>query len=401
MGCGAIVDENVYHTSCPNCGDVLDVEYDYQEISKTLNRFDLLNAPLSSTKYLGLLPINDYRLVVSLQEGDTNLYKTERIGSKYGLDNLYVKNEGLNPTGVFKDRGSFVEVTKAIESGAKSLIVASSGNMAASCTAYASKAGLKIFVFVPEDIPVGKLSQILSYGAHVLKIKADYSECAKIVDQIAKDHQLYQLGDYVFRREGQKTLAYEMIEQLSMDVPDFVIVPSGAGTNLSGLWKGFQEYYKLGITKKLPRMVAVQPEGCAVLVQAYKKNESRYRKWEKPDTICSAVAVTEPTDGNLALKALKESHGLALSVTDSEALQAQRTLASTEGIFSEPSSALSVAALEYLVNMKIITKKSKVICIATGNGLKDPMSALTYMKMPKTFDADIKKVSRYLKAVHG
>lgn len=398
--CGKELDEKKYNTRCPSCDDVLDIQYDYEEVGKRLNKYDLQNAPISAEKYLDLLPINDFGHVVSLQEGGTHLYKTERVGAEYGLNNLYVKNEGLNPTGVFKDRGTFVEITKAKETGAKSLIIASSGNMAASCTAYASKAGLNIYVLVPEDTPVGKLSQILSYGAHVLKIKGDYSTCVKLVDQVAKEHKLYQVGDYVFRREGQKTLAYELIEQMSMSVPDYVIVPSGAGTHIAAIWKGFKEYQKLGIVKKLPKLVAVQPKGCAVLVEAFNKKKKRYKKWSKSDTLCSAVAVTDPTDGNLALKALHESKGMAVSVKDEDALKAQKLLASTEGIFAEPSSALSIAALELLIKKKVIKKNSSVVCVATGHGLKDPMSALTNMKMPKTFDADFKQISRYFKAVH-
>ncbi len=400
VGCGKELDENKYHTRCPKCGDVLEVKYDYKEIAKILNKYDLLNTPVSAEKYLDLLPINDYGAVVSLQEGGTHLYKLETVGAEYGLNNLYVKNEGLNPTGVFKDRGTFVEITKAKETGAKSLIIASSGNMAASCTAYTSKAGLKIYVLVPEDTPVGKLSQILSYGAHVLKIKGDYSTCVKLVDQIAKDHKLYQVGDYVFRREGQKTLAYELIEQMSMNVPDFVIVPSGAGTHISAIWKGFKEYNELGIIDKLPKMVAVQPEGCSVLVDAFNKKEKRYKKWLKSDTLCSAVAVTDPTDGNLALNALYESAGKAFSVKDADALMAQKLLASKEGIFAEPSSALSIAVLQIMIKKKILKKDSKVVCVATGHGLKDPMTALNDMKMPKTLEADFKTVSRYFKAVH-
>jgi threonine synthase len=400
VGCKKKVNEQKYHTRCPKCDDALDVIYNYDDIAKRLNRYDLEKAPISSQKYLDLLPIEDFRNVITLQEGGTQLYKTDKVGKKFKLKNLYIKNEGANPTGVFKDRGTFVEITKAVEAGAKALIIASSGNMAASCTAYASKAGLKIHVLVPENTPIGKLSQIMSYGAHVIKIRGDYSRCVHLVQKLAPRHGLYLVGDYVFRREGQKTLAFELVEQFCFQVPDVVIVPTGAGTHIAGIWKGFLEYKKLGFIDSLPKMVAVQPDGCAVLYDSFKKKKKSYKPWEDLNTICSAVAVADPVDGKMALKAVYDSGGSVISAGDQEALDAQHLLASKEGIFSEPSSALSVAAVPHLIRSRIIGKNDTVVCIATGNGLKDPMTPLQTLKPPRTFEADWKVVSRYLGSVH-
>ncbi len=387
VDCDTDIDELKSHTKCPKCGGVLDVEYD-----------DLLKKKPKG--FRGFLPLKDVKSLVTLKEGNTPLYKVSSLGAKYGFANLYVKNEGANPTGVFKDRGSSLEITKALEAGAKALIIASSGNMAASCTAYASKAGLKIYVLVPEDTPVGKLSQILSYGAHVIKIKGNYSECVEISEQIANNHNLYQVGDYVFRREGQKLLAYELVEQMEKGELDAVIVPTGAGTHVAGLWKGFVECGKMGLIKKMPKMFIVQPDGCAVLVRAFDKKKKCYSRWEKADTVCSAVAVTDPVDGKLALRAVYESGGAAIAVSDKEALDAQKNLASMEGIFTEPSSALAIAAVVELKKRKLISSKENIVCIATGNGLKDPLTPLQNLPVPKTLEADFSVVSRYIKSVH-
>lgn len=389
VDCNADVDEFESHTKCVKCEGVLDVEYDYEGVMKTKVK-----------DFGGFLPLKDVKSLVTLKEGNTPLYKAERLGEKYGLKNLYVKNEGANPTGVFKDRGSSLEVTKALEAGARALIIASSGNMAASCTAYASKGGLKIYVLVPEDTPVGKLSQILSYGAHVIKIKGNYSECVEISEQIARNYGLYQVGDYVFRREGQKLLAYELVKQMGDENLDGVVVPTGAGTHIAGLWKGFVECEKLGYLKKLPKMFVVQPDGCAVLVRAFEEKKNVYSRWKKADTICSAVSVTDPVDGNLALNAVYESGGAAVAVSDKEALNAQKDLASMEGVFTEPSSALAIAAIRELKKRKMIKSNDKILCIATGNGLKDPLTPLQNLPVPKTLEADFKVVSRYIKSVH-
>lgn len=397
--CKKIVDEIITHTRCDECGGVLDIEYDMEGVLKKTRGRDGKTDLKRTDVFDGLSPVKNLEKLVTLKEGNTPLYKTDVLGRKYGLDFLYVKNEGANPTGVFKDRGSCVEVTKALEVGAKALIIASSGNMAASCSAYASKAGLKIYVLVPESTPVGKLSQILSYGAHVIKIKGDYSTCVHIAEELAVEHGFYQAGDYVFRREGQKTLAYEIAAQLNFVAPDVVVVPTGAGTHIAGLYKGFLELKLLGVTGRVPRMAAVQPQGCPVIADAYRKGLKRYKARKRAETVCSAVAVTDPSDGNLALKAVRESRGCVETVSDEAALDAQKFLAAHEGLFVEPSSALAVAVLGELKRKRIIGKRDKVVCVATGNGLKDPLTALQNIQMPKTFEADTKVVGRYIKSL--
>jgi len=396
--CGRECDERKSHNLCPHCGEALDAIFDYEKIRERLNLFDLRSAPPSVGKYLDFFPINDLQKVVGLQEGGTPLYHAEKLGKKYGLKNLYIKNEGANPTGVFKDRGTLVEITKAVEFGAKAVIVASSGNMAASVAAYCAKASLVCYVLVPAETPVGKLAQMMEYGAHVIKIRGEYTDCVRLVHDLAPSHGLFLAGDYVFRREGQKSLAYEVCEQLDHRAPDVVIVPTGAGTHIAGIWKGFKEYRMLDLIDSLPKMVAVQAAGAAVLVDAFGKRSRNYKPWKKTSTICSAVAVADPVDGKLALKAVYDSKGAVLAIEDAETLKAQKCLASNEAVFCEPSSALSVAAVSHLIDQGIIRKTDTVVCVATGNGLKDPMTPLQSLPSPPTLEADLKVVGRYLKS---
>jgi threonine synthase len=398
VACRQIADEKKSHTHCLKCGSPLEAIFDIKEIGKRIDIVNLRGAGAGIKKYAELLPVNKFEDDLSLQEGNTPLYHAEKLGPKLGMKNLYVKNEGANPTGVFKDRGSLVEISKARELGAKEVIVASSGNMAASCAAYAARAGIKCNILIPQETPPGKLAQMLEYGAHVIKIRGDYSDCLHIVEKLHKIHNLFLAGDYVFRREGQKTLAYEICEQLDFAAPDAVVVPSGAGTNFSGIWKGFNEFKMLGLIDTLPKMIVVQADGCAVLVEAFLKGLKDAMPWKKTNTVCTAVAVADPTDAIPALRAVRESNGIALSISDDETLKAQKMLAGSEAIFCETSSALSIAAIPHLKEKGIIKKDDLVVCIATGNGLKDPMTPLQNLPKPVILEADAGVVSRYLKS---
>ncbi|MFH1188176.1 MAG: pyridoxal-phosphate dependent enzyme, partial [bacterium] len=244
--CGAEFNENETATSCLKCGEALDVKYDLDYIKRRLNFYALKNSPLSALKYLAFYPILDFKGIVTLNEGGTPLHKAKNIGKKLGLNKLFIKVEGANPTGVFKDRGSLVELTKAKELNAKAVCCASTGNMAASVSAYAAAAGLPCYVLIPEGTPVGKLAQTLSYGARVIQVRGTYADCVRLCAEMAKKYNFYLAGDYVFRAEGQKSMAYEIIEQNFWKAPDFVIVPIGCGTNIAGIWKGFKEFYQLG-----------------------------------------------------------------------------------------------------------------------------------------------------------
>jgi len=397
IGCGAEFDERKTSTNCLKCGDPLDVIYNYDFIRQRLNLYALKNSPISALKYLTLYPIKNLEKIVSLNEGGTPLHQCQNLSKKYKIKNLYIKNEGANPTGVFKDRGTLVEVTKALELGAKAVCLASTGNMAASVSAYCTIAKIPCYVLVPEGTPVGKLAQTLSYGARIIQVRGTYSDCAKLAVKMSEKHGFYLAGDYVFRMEGQKSQAYEIAEQLGWRSPDYVVCPVGCGTNLSAIWKGFKELKELELISRLPKLIAVQPTGCNVVTQAFKSKSKKLKPLERPDTICSAVAAGDPLDGKKVLKALKESKGTVVEVEDEDTLQIEQLMAKEEAIFVEPSGALPIAAVQQLSEKGFFNPDDKVVCIATGSGLKDPKSAVKILPDPPTIDPDLAEVDNYLK----
>ncbi len=398
VSCGKEWDETKTSTRCLKCGNSLDVIFDYEYIGTKLNEFSLRHTPMSGMKYLDFYPIRDRKRIVSLQEGNTPLYHAKEMGEKRRLKKLYIKNEGGNPTGVFKDRGSLVEITKALELGAKAIVVASTGNMAASVSAYAGKAKIPCYVLIPEGTPIGKLSQSLAYGGSIIQVRGTYADCVQLSEKMAKKYGYYLAGDYAFRGEGQKSIAFEIVEQLNWQVPDVVIVPMGCGTNISAIWKGFQEFYKLGITESLPRMIGVQPDGCPTIVEPFRKKKARFHLVEKPKTICSAVGIGVPIDDIKALKALRESGGKGETIDDDTALEAQQEMAEFASIFTEPSGALPVAVLEKLRDQGDVSESDVIVCVATGSGLKDPKSAVLMHAEPVSLEPDIDSIDEFMKS---
>jgi len=251
-------------------------------------------------------------------------------------------------------------------------------------------------VLVPEGTPSSKLAQTLSYGAKVIQVHGDYMTAADLAVDVAKKHGFYLAGDYCFRQEGQKSQAYEIIEQLHFKVIDYVLVPCGVGTNMSAIWKGFVEFKKLGLIKTLPRMIAVQAEGASPIIKTFNLDLSDFAIEKKPKTISSAIAVGNPLDAIKVMKLLKESKGLAVSVSDEETLECQQDLGMKESIFVEPSSATTLAALKELKKEGKLKKSSTYVCILTGAGLKDPASALRILAEPPTIDPKIDEVDALL-----
>jgi threonine synthase len=394
--CEAQFSEEETVTNCLKCDSALDVVYDYEYIKGRLNLYALKNSPISARKYLDFYPIKNLNQLVSLDEGGTQLHRARNLEKQLGMKNLYIKEEGLNPTGVFKDRGSLVELTKAKEIGATAVCCASTGNMASSVAAYAAVADLPCYVFVPEGTPIGKLAQTLSYGGRVIQVRGTYADCVRLCEEAAKKHNFYLAGDYVFRGEGQKSCSYEIVEQLFWESPDFVIVPMGCGTNISAIWKGFKEFHKLGLIKKLPRIIGVQPSNVPTIVDAFLQHKDRYIEVEKPYSVASAVGIGVPQDDIKALHALRESNGYAEKASEEEILAAQQLLARKEAIFVEPSAALPIACLKHLLKKEIINPEDTVVCVATGAGLKDPKTALLSITTPATIDPEFSEVENYL-----
>jgi len=395
--CGKEYREQDTATNCLDCGDPLDCLYDFEQVKKRLNVYNLKNSSLSALKYLALYPILDFDKIVSLEEGGTPLLHAKNIGKDLGLNQLYIKNEGANPTGVFKDRGTMVEVTKAKELAAEAICFASTGNMAASVAAYASIAGIPCYVLVPEGTPIGKLSQTLSYGARVIQVRGTYSDCAKLAEEMAKKYGFYLAGDYVFRGEGQKSQAYEIVEQLLWKSPDYVVCPVGVGTNFTAIAKGFEEFKHLGLIKKTPKLLGVQARGSNVVFKAFEEGRSDYDTIHKVDTVCSAVAVGNPVDAKKLLPFIYKSEGKIVEMRDRDVLEAEQIMAKQEGVFIEPSGALPIAAVKKLSEEKFFNPDDVIVCIATGNGLKDPVSALKILPEPATIEPNLEEVDNFLK----
>jgi len=325
-------------------------------------------------RYRKALPIEPDVNAVSLSEGHTPLVLVGRIAAKLGLKNLYVKNEGQNPSGSFKDRGMTVAVTRAVQGGSKLLICASTGNTAASMAAYAARAGVTAMVTVPAGkVASGKLAQVYAYGAKIIRVEGDFDAALAITLKVAAELKELAVMNSVnpYRIEGQKTNAYEIYEQLGYKVPDYVVLPVGNAGNISAIWKGFKELKEWGISNSLPRMVGVQAAGAQPLVEAFEHGRDSVIAVQ-PKTIASAINIGNPASWRKALAALRESKGIALAVADEETIAARMDLASSEGIFVEPASAVPLAALRKLMGR--IERDATVVCICTGNGLKDQES---------------------------
>jgi threonine synthase len=391
------IDEILYF--CKKCGDILEIKFDFKELAETLKGSDWKAKPLSVWRYRDFMPIHEAAHIVTLNEGGTGLHCSQRLGDELGLKQLYVKNEGENPTGSFKDRGMTVGVTKAVELGARHVICASTGNTSASLAAYAARAGIKCTVLIPSGkIAYGKLAQAMIHGAKVLQVRGNFDQSLEFVLKLAEKHRSIYLLNSInpFRIEGQKSLGYEICEQLNNEAPDRIIVPVGNAGNISAIWKGLTEFHKLGFIKTLPKMTGIQAVGSAPIVQAIKTNSNQIIPVEKPETIATAIRIGAPVSWKKAVNAIRESRGTAETVTDEEILDAQKLLARIEGIFVEPASASSIAGLMKLVKNGVIGKEERVVCVTTGHGLKDPDTAIKQSEKPVEVDADISAIEQAL-----
>ena len=345
-------------------------------------------------RYGKYLPVSSETPVITLNEGDTPLiyscHLSEKLGKGY---EVYLKFDGANPTGSFKDRGMTMAVSKAVEEGSKAIMCASTGNTSASAAAYAARAGIKCIVLIPNGkIAIGKLAQALIYGAEVLAVDGNFDEALNLVRQITNDYPITLVNSLnPYRIEGQKTAAFEICEALE-DNPDFHFIPVGNAGNITAYWKGYKEYKEYGKIKELPKMMGFQAEGAAPIVRGHIV--------EKPETVATAIRIGNPASWAQAEAARDESHGTIDMVSDNEILEAYRLLAAKDGVFAEPASAASVAGLLKMINKgyfrKSPDKKIKIVCVLTGHGLKDPDRAISLLSKPKTVKAEMKAV---LKAI--
>jgi threonine synthase len=339
-------------------------------------------------KYRELLPITEETPIITLQEGNTPLLYSSYLSQKIGKGfKVWLKYEGANPTGSFKDRGMTVAVSKALEEKSKAVICASTGNTSASAAAYSAKAKIKCVVLIPEGaIAKGKLAQALTHDAIVIQIDGNFDGCLKLAREISSKYPITLVNSInPYRIEGQKTGAFEICDQLN-DVPFFHIMPVGNAGNITAYWKGYKEYYNLGKINKLPKMIGFQAEGSAPIVKGH--------PIENPETIATAIRIGNPASWEKAVKARDESEGLISTVTDREIVDAYKLIAQKEGLFVEPASATSVAGLLKLIREDYFKEyqEGKIVCILTGHGLKDPELAIKEAKEPISLSADIEKI---------
>ena len=341
-------------------------------------------------RYRERLPITAKTPMVDLKEGSTPLVPSRNIGPALGLARLFFKYEGMNPTGSFKDRGMVVAVAKAMEEGARVLVCASTGNTSASAAAYAASQRLRAIVVVPAgEIALNKLAQALMYGAKVVQIKGNFDSALATVRDLAENYPVALVNSVnPYRLEGQKTAAFEIVEELG-EAPDYLVLPVGNAGNITAYWKGFKEELAAGNSSQLPRMVGAQAEGAAPIVQG--------QVVENPKTVATAIKIGNPASWEGATTARDESGGSIEAVSDTEILQAQISLASGEGLFAEPASVAPLALLVRLVREGKIQRDSTTVIVLTGSGLKDPEAALSNIEPPIQLDGDARSLAKALK----
>ncbi|GMQ63387.1 threonine synthase [Vallitalea maricola] len=390
-------DEKIY--TCPECGEkgILDVEYDYEGLKKVLTKsYFEHNRDYSMWRYKDVMSIREEDIDKTLKVGWTPLYRSNNLEEKIGIKELYIKDEGLNPTASLKDRASAVAVIKALENNADTIACSSTGNAASSLAGNAARLGLSTVIFVPERAPQGKLAQLLIYGAKVISVKGDYRETFKLSKEAIDHWGWYNRNAAINPHlvEGKKTVAIEIAEQLGWQVPDWVAVSVGDGCTIGGVYRGFYDLLNIGLINRIPKILGVQAKGCCPFYTAYTENEPL--KPTDENTIADSISVGIPRNPVKAMRAVEDSKGTWITVSDEAILEAMKTLGSSEGIFGEPAGVAGLAGVIRAVKEGIITKDETVSVIITGNGLKDVKNALKAAGNKIECKPDIEQLKRYL-----
>lgn len=389
--------ESTFRYICDDCFGPLDVKYDFPLV----NRDTFSNREHTYWRYFELLPIEDKTNIVSIDAGMTPLTKAKKLGEELGLNNLYIKNDSVNPTFSFKDRPAGIAVSKAKEFGLSAVGCASTGNLASATAAHAAKGGFPCHIFAPGDIEHAKIAQALSYGANFIAVDGTYDDANRIAAQIgdSKGIGIVNINMRSYYVEGSKTLAYEVSEQLGWQVPDQLVVPVGSGAMLNAICKGFEELQSVSLLDDVSpiHIHAAQPTGCAPIVSAFKKNSTEVTPVENPDTVAKSLAIGDPGDGRYVLKRLKQYGGYAEESNNKEILDAILLLAKTEGIFTEPAGGVAVAVLKKLVDEGKIDRDEVTVCYVTGNGLKATEAIMEVLPKPEVMKADVGKISAVVK----
>jgi threonine synthase len=357
---------------CPDCGLPLFARYDLEEAGHSLKQETLRDRQPSMWRYAEVLPtaLED---AVTLGEGWTPLLHVERLGKSVGVPDLWIKEEGVNPTGSFKARGLSAAVSAAKQLGVRDLVVPSAGNAGGATAAYAARAGLTAHVLMPLDVPASNRIECEALGADVQLMPGLISDCGREAAALSDAHGWFNVATLKepFRIEGKKTMGYELAEQLDWVLPDVILYPTGGGTGLIGMWKAFEEMESLGwIDSRRPRMVVVQAEGCAPIVRAWEAGASKADPWEGAQTVAAGLRVPSALGDFLMLEALHESGGCAVAVSDEELMAAVPQMGESTGVFAAPEGAATLAALQRLVGQGVVTDNDRVVLFNTGSGLK-------------------------------
>jgi threonine synthase len=362
--CGEHINPEQPQTVCPKDGGSLYARFDLQSLKGKFTRESLKGRPANMWRYCEVLP-GDHP--ITLGEGFTPMLPSREN------PNVYIKDEGLNPTGSFKARGLCAAVTMARYYGLKKLAIPSAGNAASALSAYCAAAGIEAHIFMPKDVPKANYVECKSYGAKVTLVDGLISDCAKMVQERKQAEGWFDISTLKepFRVEGKKTMGYEVAEQLNWEMPDAIFYPTGGGVGLIGMWKAFDEMEQLGwIGKKRPRMVSVQAAGCAPVVKAWQEHKSTAEVWQNAETLAAGLRVPKPYADYLVLDIIKESNGAAVAVPDEQIFEAVQEWASKEGVFAAPEGAACLAAYRTLVEQEVLKPSEKVVLFNTGSGLK-------------------------------
>lgn len=395
-----------------DCGGNLDVVYDYESIKKEFDK-KKLNNDFSIWRYLPILPINDLKLIPKLHIGYTPVYKSDILAETIGVKNLFLKDESKNPSASFKDRASAVVLTYAREHKIKTIVAASTGNAGAALACVAASVQHDCVIIVPKTAPKAKIAQLMNFGAKVVAVDGTYDDAYELSKKATEKFGWYNrnTGYNPITREGKKTCGFEICEQFKWKPPDYIFVSVGDGNIISGLWKGFKDFYKLGFIDKLPKMVAVQSEKSNAVSKTIKKMLSKKLcscdfpvsqspiviEPVKATTIADSISVDSPRDGVAAIRAVLESDGFCVEVTDDEIISAISLVARTTGVFGEPAGVTSVAGLKKVASK--IKDSEKVVCVITGSGLKDINSAMKSVSEPPIIPPDVEYLKKSLKKI--
>lgn len=392
--CGGEYETDKEMYTCPSCGidGTLDVLYDYETRRKELSREYFADLDLRSLwRYSPILPVSESSNIPSLEVGWTPLYESARLASKYGVGNVYIKDDGRNPTGSLKDRASAVGVAKALDFEQDTVACASTGNAASSLSGFAACSGLKSYIFVPEKAPAAKVTQLLVYGANVILVRGDYEDAFNLATAAIEKWGWYNRNCAInpFLVEGKKTCALEIAEQLSWDVPDRVFVSVGDGCIISSVYKAFYDLLQLGLVERMPKITGVQAEGAAPIYTAIKKGAEKVT-FSHADTIADSISVGAPRNWAKALRAVRKSEGSMVTVSDREILEAMPELARETGVFGEPAGVTGFAGFKKMALSGELRAEERVAFIVTGNGLKDIVSAQKAVGQPILASPDIR-----------